>query len=173
MTFEKMMKVFLRMILKPISFFPALIVMYMIYSFSAQDSVQSSKLSSGITEKIVQVMDYTFDLRLTPEQEKHAVAKTEHYIRKIAHFSEYCLLAITVALPLYVYGLRGFLLVLTAGIFCTGYACFDEFHQLFVSGRNGSKKDVIIDSCGAVFGIYLTRIVGFIGRKTIFAKLCN
>lgn len=173
MTFQKFIKIFLRFILKPISFLPAIAVMYMIYSFSAQDSVQSSELSSGVTLQIVQSIDYSFDLHLTPEQTRRAVAKAEHYIRKIAHFSEYCLLAITVALPLYVYGLRGFLLVLTAGIFCTGYACLDEFHQLFVSGRSGSKKDVIIDSCGAILGIYLTRIVGFIGRKTIFVKLCK
>lgn len=173
MSVERVVKSLLRFLLKPVSFLPAIAVMYMIYSFSAQDSTQSSQLSSGITHQIVQTIDQVFDMQLTSAQKKRVVNKAEHYVRKAAHFSEYCLLAITVALPLYVYGLRGFLLVLTVGFFCSGYACFDEFHQLFVSGRNGSKKDIIIDTCGAVLGIYITRIVCFVGRKTIFARLCK
>jgi VanZ family protein len=32
-----------------------------------------------------------------------------------------------------------------------GYACTDEFHQLFVPGRAGLITDVLIDSIGAVF----------------------
>jgi VanZ family protein len=35
------------------------------------------------------------------------------------------------------------------------YAASDEFHQLFVPGRSGEVKDVLIDSAGAVTGALL------------------
>jgi VanZ family protein len=30
------------------------------------------------------------------------------------------------------------------------YACSDEFHQLFIPGRSGQFKDVLIDTSGAL-----------------------
>ena len=83
------------------------------------------------------------------------------------------LLAITVAFPLYVYGLRGFPLVIIAGAICVGYACLDEYHQSFIAGRSPQKKDIIIDSCGVLAGVIITRIVGWTGRMTIFRPLSN
>ncbi|MCI9430690.1 MAG: VanZ family protein, partial [Lachnospiraceae bacterium] len=47
----------------------------------------------------------------------------------------------------------------------------DEYHQSFVSGRGASVRDVMIDSIGVLPGIFLVRITGFIGRKTIFRPL--
>lgn len=171
MTFSSFIKQLARIVLKPLSFVPALLIMYMIYSFSAQDSIQSSALSAGITYKAVTTIDRFFDMELTPAQTSRVTAKAEHYVRKLAHFSEYFLLAVSIALPLYVYGIRGIFLVLVAGVICCGYAFFDEFHQLFVSGRNGSYKDVLIDSCGALCGIIFVRVFGFIARHTIFYHL--
>lgn len=54
-----------------------------------------------------------------------------------------------------------------------GFAYLDEYHQSFIAGRTPSKKDVMIDSAGAILGIFVTRIFGFIGRKTIFAPLAK
>lgn len=171
MTFSSFMKALTRILLKPLSFVPALFIMYMIYSFSAQTSVQSSALSAGVTYKAVVTADRFFDMRLTKEQTDRVTAKAEHYVRKLAHFTEYFLLAVSLALPLYVYGLRGFWLLLIAGTLCIGYATFDEFHQFFVSGRSASYKDVFIDSMGAVCGIIFVRVFGFIARHTIFYHL--
>ena len=64
-------------------------------------------------------------------------------------------------------------MVLVAGSFCVAFACTDEYHQSFVAGRSASKKDVMIDGAGAFCGVIFTRIVGFIGRKTIFRPLSN
>ena len=71
------------------------------------------------------------------------------------------LLAIAISFPFYVYGLRGFPLLVVAGIICFGFACTDEFHQSMVEGRGPSKRDVAIDCVGAFFGIMLVRIVCF------------
>jgi len=38
------------------------------------------------------------------------------------------------------------------------YACSDEFHQLFVIGREGSIKDVILDTSGGMMGMLIVYI---------------
>jgi len=167
------LKKFLRFLLKPMSFLPALAVMYMITSFSAQDGVTSSQISGEVSDGIVAVINEKLDLGFSEEQIAEYSAKIEHYVRKLAHVTEYFVLAVSVAFPLYVYGVRGIPLMLVAGIFCVGFACLDEYHQSFVAGRSPSKKDVCIDSVGVFIGIILTRIVGWTGRKTIFRPLAK
>lgn len=166
-------KTLLRLVLKPLSFLPAIVVMYLIFNFSAQTGASSSNLSYKVTKELVTVASTVLDKNLNDAEIEIYVEKYHFYVRKLAHFTEYMILAISVAFPLYVYGMRGIWLVLFAGAFCVGFACLDEYHQSFVSGRSPAKRDVIIDSCGAFLGIYITRIFGFIGRKTIFAPLAK
>lgn len=166
-------KTLLRTVLKPLSFVPAIVVMVMIYHFSAQEGVDSSALSYKVTKVVVETADEILDKDLSDAQIESYVKKYHYHIRKLGHFTEYFILAVTVAFPLYVYGMRGLSLVFFAGAFCVGFACLDEYHQSFVAGRTPAKKDVLIDSCGAFLGILLTRIIGFIGRKTIFAPLAK
>ena len=42
---------------------------------------------------------------------------------------------------------------------CLLYAASDEIHQLFVPGRSGEVRDVMIDFSGAVLGIALSMLV--------------
>ena len=158
-------------LLKPLSFVPALCVMYMIFTFSSQSGVESASLSYKVSAKIVVTADETLQLNLTYAQREDYINRIHFYVRKTAHFTEYLLLAATVVLPLYVYGVRGIWLILFAGAFCVGFACLDEYHQSFVSGRTPSKRDVMIDSFGSFTGILITQIICFIGRKTIFRPL--
>ena len=44
------------------------------------------------------------------------------------------------------------------------YSCTDEFHQLFISGRSGSIRDILIDSIGILIGTYLYKLI-FIKNK--------
>ncbi len=51
-------------------------------------------------------------------------------------------------------------------------AVVDEYHQLFVDGRDGSMKDVVIDSIGIVIVLIIIRIIfsihlRFIGSKEV------
>ena len=171
--FWLVIKTLLRIVLKPLSFVPAICVMYMIFQFSAQNGVTSSNLSYKVTKELIVIADQVLQKDMSDAQIEAAIEKYHPYVRKLAHFSEYMVLAITVAFPLYVYGLRGLWLVFFAGAFCVGFACLDEYHQSFVAGRGPSKRDVLIDSSGALLGIYITRIISFIGRKTIFAPLAK
>lgn len=152
------MKKLLIYLLKPLSFLPALAVMYMIFTFSSQTGVDSGNLSYKVSYGIVSVADRLLDRNLTEEERNAYASRIELPVRKLAHFTEYFVLGICVSFPLFVYGVRGFWLFLAAGLFCAGFAGTDEFHQAFVAGRGPSKKDVFIDSCGAVTGILLVQI---------------
>ena len=161
----------LRLLLKPLSFAPALVVMYMIFSFSAQDGAQSSAVSTRVTERIVAEIDERFDMGWDAATQEHYVERLNYYVRKSAHVTEYFVLAVTVAVPLYVYGVRGIWLIFCAGAICVGYAGLDEYHQSFMVGRTATIRDVGIDSIGIFPGILVAQFFCFIGRKTIFRPL--
>lgn len=163
----------IRNLLKPLSFLPAIFIMYLIFSFSSQDGITSSELSYKVSYKIVEIGGQILDADLQPWEIENYAHRFHGPIRKIAHMTEYFALAVSMSFPLYVYGLRGIWLMLVAGILCVGFACGDEYHQSLVAGRSPSKKDVAIDSFGIFWGIVLVRIVGWTGRKTIFRPFCK
>lgn len=168
-----MIKAFLRAVLKPLSFIPAIVMMYLIYSFSAQDGTASGNLSYRVSEIIVETANEAFELNWTEQQEAHYIERIHYPVRKLAHMTEYFLLAMSVSLPLYVYRVRGIWLLLLAGSICVGFACLDEYHQSFVAGRGPSQKDVMIDSIGIAAGVLLVQIICFIGRVTVFRPLAK
>ena len=152
---------------KPLSFLPALALMYMIYSFSAQPADSSSSSSYYISRKLVSAVNTVSGQGWDDWQIEQYASKIHGSVRKLAHITEYFLLAVAVSFPLYVYGVRGILLMLLAGVICVGYACADEYHQSLVSGRSASFKDVAIDSIGILIGVVLTRLIGWSGRMAI------
>lgn len=166
-----MLKAFLRALLKPLSFLPAFFMMYIIYHLSGQDGATSAGLSLKVSIKVVELASKIFDHPLSTEEIMQYADLIHFLIRKCAHVTLYFLLAVSVSFPLYVYGLRGIPLMLVAGGFCVAFACGDEYHQSLVEGRGPSKQDVMIDSIGVLAGVILVRIVGFIGRMTIFKPL--
>lgn len=145
--------------LKPLSFLPALAMMYVIYGFSAQDASASSNLSYQVSYKIVEIGNEILDKGLDETQIADYADQIGYPVRKLAHMTEYFLLAVAVSFPFYVYGLRGFPLMLVAGFICVAFAAGDEYHQSFVAGRGPSVKDVGIDSIGAFFGIMTVQVI--------------
>ena len=150
------MKVLIK-ILKPFSFLPAIAMMCAIYYFSAQTGEVSGNLSYEISYQIVETKNEILNTNKSYDQLAVEARSIHYYVRKAAHMTEYFLLAIAVSFPLYVYGVRGFWLILAAGLICVGFAGFDEYHQSMVDGRGPSPKDVLIDSAGAGLGILLVQ----------------
>lgn len=161
----------LRFVLKPMSFLPAIAMMGLIFYFSSQNGATSASLSYKVSLKAVTIADEVLDENWTDAEVRQKTTRLHYYVRKTAHVTEYFLLAAFVALPLYVYRVRGVWLTFTAGIFCVAFACLDEYHQTFVSGRAGQPKDVGIDSIGIFLGILTAHIICYIGRKTVFRPL--
>ncbi|EGB91449.1 acetobutylicum phosphotransbutyrylase [Clostridium sp. D5] len=133
-------------------------MMYVIFSFSAQTGTDSGNLSYTVSHKIVEIGNEVLQKNMEEWEIEEKAYEIEYPVRKIAHMTEYFILAVAVSLPFYVYGLRGFGLMLVAGLICVGFACGDEYHQSFVDGRGPSVKDVGIDSIGVFFGIIAVRI---------------
>ena len=144
-------------LLKPLSFLPAILMMIVIYSFSAQEGEVSGNLSYQVSYKIVETKNNLLNEGKGYETLSYEANSIHYYVRKAAHMTEYFLLAIAISFPLYVYRVRGIWLVLLAGIFCVGFAGFDEYHQSFVAGRAPAPKDVGFDSLGAFIGIILVQ----------------
>lgn len=172
MNFSKLFfKKLLRYLLKPLSFVPALCMMYIIYSFSAQDGTSSGHLSVTVSHYLVLAYNKIAGKHYSNEMLELLIIQIHPYVRKMAHVTEYFILAMTIALPLYVYRIRGIWLILLGMIFCVAFAGLDEYHQSFVAGRGPSIRDVKIDSAGSFAGLLVAQIICFIGRKTVFRGL--
>ncbi len=136
--------------------------MVFIFFLSHQPATQSSNLSSGITqliintiEKIAPGISFNWDL-------------FHHFIRKNAHFFIYFVLGILVSNAFITSAsshlTKGQILGYSIGL-CILYAISDEVHQVFIPGRAGQIKDVIIDSAGAVIGVLLYWTLRFVRIK--------
>ncbi len=121
------------------------IVMYIIFSFSAQSAEGSKELSQGLLDRI---------LKIIPFEISHV------FLRKTAHFSEYALLgAVSFCAFSFTLKRKSFL---WGWVLATAYAITDEIHQLFIPGRACRAFDVFIDSSGAAAGIAFAALVFFL-----------
>ena len=75
-----------------------------------------------------------------------------YVIRKIAHFCEYMILSILVFCVAKNFKTINKKIILICISICILYACCDEVHQLFVSGRDARVFDVFVDSIGILMG---------------------
>lgn len=127
--------------------------MCVIFAFSAQVGDDSQ----GMSNEIIIFLKKLFHIGV----EEHSLLwdSFSFIVRKAAHMSEYAILAILSWLFIKEKGWShpSFFALLWSVI----YACSDEFHQLFVSGRSGQLKDVGIDAIGALIGLLLLWILRF------------
>lgn len=169
--FSLFVKKTIRYLLKPLSFLPALCMLYFIFYMSSQEGTASSSMSYQVSKTIVLAYNKILSKGYPNEILNELIYQIHPFIRKTAHFTEFFALAVSVAFPLYVYKIRGFLLIILGELFCIGVAFLDEYSQSFVSGRSPSYRDVMIDSAGAFCGILIAWIICYIGRKTVFKWL--
>jgi len=131
----------------------AVLWMIVIFSFSAKVSEDSEEMSRSVGMLIGKAVIKEYKEWPGKRQAAFA-AKIDYPVRKAAHASEYAILGIL---------LTGAILdirkpwkrQLPAFLIGAVYAASDEFHQLFVPGRSGQIRDVMIDSAGVAAGIIL------------------
>ena len=89
-----------------------------------------------------------------------------HYLRKAAHFAEYAALGFCVGGFVFALRWRRPALRIPASVgACAAAASVDECIQLFVPGRGGHVRDVLLDVCGAVFGAAVLALLAWLFRK--------
>ncbi len=148
------MKKFVRFF-KPLSFLPALLILFTIFSFSEQTGEVSGQLSYEITCQLVKTGSSLFHVELTQKEFTQYVQRFHYPVRKLAHMSEYALLALSLSIPFSIYGWKNLGLFLLSFLLCILFASMDEFHQSFVAGRGPSVIDVGFDSMGAFISLSL------------------
>lgn len=136
--------------------------MALIFYLSHQPVEKSNNLSKEITEIIIETIE-----KVVPSK-KFDLRTLNHILRKNAHFFAYFILGILVLNALRVSSINGFNGIILTLMICILYAISDEVHQLFVPGRGGQVRDVIIDSAGAIAGIF-----GYKGLSVIRSKKYN
>ncbi len=127
-----------------------IIWMSIVFFFSSEKSEDSNQRSYNITEEIVEV----FNKDINEADKKLKTNNLQHYIRKLAHFTLYTIGGVLFFLFANTYDIslkKKSVFSFSAGML---FACSDELHQLFVSGRSGQPSDVVIDSLGVILGIF-------------------
>ena len=140
---------------KKITFWTATILwMWVIFAFSAQPAIQSDAVSLGIVEKII---SFIRNIKYIPafswvdtDSIADFVGVMNHYVRKAAHFTVFAILGVIVYNLFASYDIDRRKAVLFTALVCLVYAISDEIHQLFVPGRAGMVKDVMIDFSGSL-----------------------
>ena len=124
--------------------------MALIFSFSNQKDVDSSKVSDSFIDRTVVKIYKIFNENITKENE--IIEKYTYPIRKFAHYTLYFILGILSFLVVKDYSINKKLIIYSL-LICFLYACSDEFHQLFIIGRSARVLDVIIDTFGSFCSI--------------------
>ena len=137
-----------------------LIMMAVIFLFSAQDGTESG----GLSEWLLSTDFGRLLMKLLPKLSD----KGESFdLRKYAHMTEFALLAVPA------FGFFRELLVrrkapaafFASLFFCFLYACSDEFHQRFIPGRAGQFTDVLIDMAGVLFGLLFVCMLRYLRKE--------
>ena len=116
-------------------------------------SHQSASISSGQSGVFVEQLRH-----IAPSVDQQLLT---FLVRKGAHIFAYFVLGILTFNALWRVDLSKFKFNYPLGlsiIVCALYATSDEFHQLFISGRSGEIRDIIIDSCAATVGVFIISI---------------
>lgn len=125
--------------------------MLLIFLMSAQPAPESTATSLTVGRMVCTVFVPGYRNMSAVEQLRLA-KKIDHPVRKTAHATEYAILAILVFLAISYCRKRTYLHSLCITI---AYAVSDEIHQYFVPGRACMVTDIVIDSSGALAGLFL------------------
>lgn len=144
-------------LLRKLAYFPMLIMMAMIFIFSADNGDESSEKSDTIAEYVWDIAE-NFHVTVSNNTKAEWNDTITFVIRKVAHMTEYAILSVLIFL-----GIRidtgnkpKWYWVIGIGIF---YAATDEIHQLFVPGRSGHLRDVCIDGVGVAIGFFIMNLI--------------
>lgn len=129
--------------------------LFIIYNFSSMDNAGTNGLSKGIIFQIVQfITNYDY------KEAINIVNMLNYPIRKCAHMFEFCILGTIIYTSiLNIKNKYSNKYLFISILLCFIFACFDEYHQLFVSGRTGQFIDVLVDTSGSIIGCIIITII--------------
>lgn len=133
--------------------------MILIFSLSAQTSVESSDTSSGAIGVVLKILYPGFE-KLSDVQKQDMINSLQFIARKGAHFTIYGILGIFSFFAVITYkGIPIKYRYLFSSLICLLYAVSDELHQHFVPGRSCELRDVLVDFSGSITAIILLILI--------------
>ena len=128
-----------------------------IFSFSMQNSGETTNTSYGFTKSIISISYKLIDSNADDNKINEVVESIHPLIRKLAHYIEFLILAIFVLLFLSEFNIKH--IYIYSIIFCLFIAIFDESIQMFIDGRLSSIKDIFIDTLGSITYILIYKFI--------------
>ncbi len=141
-----------------------LAIMVFIFVHSAQNGDESSKTSGSFIKTLLTVFVPDFS-SLALDVQAELITGMQFIVRKGAHFSIYLLLGFFSFLAMNTYNLLLRTKSVSALSISLIYAISDEIHQLFVPGRAGQLRDVVIDFSGAFCGVVFAGLLVYLFSK--------
>lgn len=151
--------------------FTAMLIFWMavIFGFSAKEADESTDMSLKAGMMVGSIFVPGFETWGIQKQEAFA-EKIDHPVRKCAHATEYALLGILWMLTLGAFEVSMIRRWWISWLLSALYASGDELHQMFVPGRSCQLKDVLIDSGGAIAGIFVTILISVCVKKLLLKR---
>ena len=128
-----------------------IIMMIIIFMFSAMPSEESGEASGKILTEVLKIVESIKKTGL----DQATINRIHWLIRKCAHFTEYAVFGWFTIYSLTDLVKNKWAACIFSEAIVFVYAVSDEIHQYLVPGRYMSAGDVGIDSLGALFGIWL------------------
>lgn len=128
-----------------------------IFIFSSQNGEVSGSTSRGFTKKVIEIL--RLDRNLSESEKEELIENSQFVIRKLAHFTIYTIAGINIFGFFNTFDVKKKNKILYALFTGSVYAMSDEIHQMFSVERTPAIRDVIIDSCGVMFGIGIFLLV--------------
>ena len=153
-----------------------------IFSFSNQDAEESSSISGEVAKILIEMQPKYKNI--TEEEKQELISEYQKPVRKLAHFSIYTLLGMSIAGLTCTYNFTNnskiskskgdvsktsnsnptstrAAITLISGLL---YAISDEVHQTFIAGRSGQVSDVLLDWSGIILGTIV--VLGIYSLRT-------
>lgn len=129
---------------------PMLLCIGMIFMFSSEVSTESSARSGQTCIYFVDIANELFHLDLKEEERYEIAALIEYPVRKLAHMTEYALLALSIWFFVVFRTAKNPIRYGTVVLIGLIVATLDEFYQTTVPGRSGQIADVLVDETGVL-----------------------
>ena len=135
-----------------------------IFTFSNQNGDESGSTSREFTRKIIEILQ--IDKNLNEYEKEKLIENSQFIIRKLAHFTIYTIAGINIYGFVNTYNIKRKNKILSTLLVGVAYATSDEIHQMFLENRTPAIRDIMIDSCGVLFGIAIFLILDKIMKAT-------
>ena len=143
---------------KKIIIYSIVVVLFLLVIFilSSANATESNGLSKSLIKQSMVIYEKLFDKKINKEL---MIIKLNYPIRKIAHFTEYFILAILIFKLLFYVKKNINLIYFNTIMLCLLFATIDEFHQLFVANRTGRIVDILIDTFGSILAVLIMYLI--------------